>query len=191
MDCRVLLTELQKKMGDCTACGLCKTRQNIVFGSGAATAAIMLIGEGPGADEDRLGQPFVGKAGQLLDKIIQAAELPPHQLYICNVVKCRPPGNRLPSPEEAAICKGFLREQIRIVEPLIIVCLGALASQTVLNDPQMRITRDRGQWRRKGQFWIMPTFHPAALLRDQSKKRPVWQDFQAVAAKYKELTINQ
>ncbi|MEG2213376.1 MAG: uracil-DNA glycosylase, partial [Clostridiales bacterium] len=134
------------------------------------------------------GCPFVGKAGQLLDKIIAAADLPQGDMYICNVVKCRPPGNRLPTPEETIACKPFLREQIRIIQPKIIVCLGSLASQIVLNDGAFRITRGRGVWVNRGRFPIMPTFHPAALLRDQSKKRPVWEDFLQVSAKYQRIT---
>jgi DNA polymerase len=146
----------------------------------------MMVGEGPGADEDRLGQPFVGRAGQLLDKIIAAAEFAPADIYIANVVKCRPPGNRLPNAMEVLACKWILREQIRIAHPKIIVALGALATQLLI-DPEARITRDRGIWVKKGAFWIMPTFHPAALLRDESKKRLVWQDMQAVQIRYKEL----
>ena len=180
------LAALAATLADCQACSLAATRQHVVFARGPASARIMLIGEGPGADEDRLGQPFVGRAGQLLDKILAAAQLPPQDIYICNVVKCRPPGNRLPQPSEVLACKGYLREQIRMVAPNIIVCLGALATQVVV-DPQARITRERGQWRQKGPIWIMPTYHPAALLRDESKKRPVWQDFQAVAEKYRQI----
>jgi len=146
----------------------------------------MLIGEGPGADEDRQGLPFVGRAGQLLDRILAAAQLPPDDTFICNVVKCRPPDNRLPNSVEVEACKPHLREQIRLIRPQIIVCLGALASQ-VLIGPEARITRDRGRWLQKGSMMIMPTFHPAALLRDESKKRPVWEDMQAVRDQYRTL----
>jgi DNA polymerase len=186
MDCAAKLAQLQQSLAGCTLCDLNEKRTNIVFGRGAAAGRIMLVGEGPGGDEDRLGYPFVGKAGQLLDKILAAAELPPEDVYICNIVKCRPPGNRLPLPPEVEACKPFLREQIRIVQPKIIVCLGALATQTLL-DQSARITRDRGKWQQKGAFWIIATFHPAALLRDEMKKRPVWQDMQAVRDKYFEL----
>jgi len=186
MECQPLLDALQAQIGDCRRCGLCERRSHVVFGRGAAAARIMLVGEGPGADEDRLGKPFVGAAGQLLDKILAAAELPPGDTYICNVVKCRPPGNRVPLPEEQEACKGFLREQIRIVQPWIIVCLGATAGQTLLS-PARRITRDRGRWQQKGRFWIMPTYHPAALLRDESKKRDAWADFKAVKQLYTQL----
>lgn len=189
MDCAAKLAELEQSLAGCQRCGLCRGRQNIVFGRGAAAARIMFVGEGPGGDEDRLGLPFVGRAGQLLDKILAAAELPPEDIYICNVVKCRPPGNRLPEAAEVAACKPYLREQIRIVQPWIIVCLGALAGQTLL-EPGLKITRDRGSWRRKGAFWLLPTFHPAALLRDESKKRPVWQDMLSLRERYHELKAN-
>jgi uracil-DNA glycosylase family 4 len=174
---------LEQSLKDCQLCPLAATRQHMVFGKGSLHADIMLIGEGPGADEDAQGQPFVGKAGQLLDKILEAAELPPDDIYICNVVKCRPPGNRLPQPPEVEACKPFLRQQIKFIAPKIIVCLGALAAQ-VLISPDARITKIRGNWIGKGPLMIMPTFHPAALLRDESKKRPVWLDMQAVRDYY-------
>lgn len=189
MDCAQALEQLKNKIGDCQLCNLASGRQNIVISRGAPAARIMLIGEGPGADEDKQGLPFVGRAGQLLDKILAAAELPGEDTYICNVVKCRPPNNRLPNPDEVAICKPFLREQIKIVYPQIIVCLGALSTQ-VLIDEEARITRVRGQWHKKGAFWIMPTFHPAALLRDENKKRLVWQDMQQVRDKYRQLILD-
>ena len=177
------LSELELSLKGCTACELCQNRTQVVFGRGNPRAALMFVGEGPGADEDRLGYPFVGKAGQLLDKIIAAAELPAEDIYIANVVKCRPPGNRLPNPAEVETCKIFLRRQIQIVKPEIIVCLGALAAQLLVS-PEAKITRIRGQWVEKGRIAIMPTFHPAALLRDESKKRPVWEDMKAVKLRY-------
>ena len=179
----MVLLELAERLRTCLDCPLGSTRQHMVFGKGSLTAAIMFVGEGPGADEDRLGLPFVGRAGQLLDKIIAAASLPADDIYICNVVKCRPPGNRLPLPPEVEACKPYLREQIRVIRPKIIVCLGALATQVLVN-PEARITRDRGVWVTKGSFKIMPTFHPAALLRDESKKKLVWQDMQQVRDEY-------
>lgn len=181
------LHDLQAAMAGCSRCGLCQNRRHIVFGKGNPQARIMLVGEGPGGEEDARGIPFVGKAGRLLDKIIAAAGLPPEDIYICNVVKCRPPGNRLPTEEETAACKPFLREQIRIVRPALIVALGALASQTLLNDSGFRISKGRGQWRQGGIFPILPTYHPAALLRDEGKKRPVWKDFLQVATKYNSI----
>ncbi|MDD2499166.1 MAG: uracil-DNA glycosylase [Desulfitobacteriaceae bacterium] len=178
------LGELENKLQNCTSCGLCRTRTNMVFGKGSRNAQVMFVGEGPGEQEDLQGKPFVGKAGQLLDRIIAASELPPEHIYICNVMKCRPPGNRFPNEEEVDACKPFLREQIRIIRPKIIVCLGALATKTIVR-PDARITRDRGRWVQKGSFQIMPTFHPAALLRDPDKKRPVWEDMKQVRERYK------
>lgn len=177
---------LEQEVAQCRNCPLGKLRQNPVFGKGSATASLMLIGEGPGADEDRIGLPFVGRAGQLLDRIIEAAQLPLDDIYICNVVKCRPPNNRLPQIEEVTACKGYLREQIRLIHPHIIVCLGSLATQLVVSE-DAKITRDRGKWVHKGAFMIMPTFHPAALLRDESKKKLVWQDMQAVRDQYRQF----
>ncbi len=171
-------------MADCRRCPLCQKRRHIVFGKGNPQARIMLVGEGPGAEEDARGIPFVGKAGQLLDKIIDAAGLPRQDIYICNVVKCRPPGNRLPTEEETAACKPFLREQIRIVRPAMIISLGALAGRVLLDDRDFRIGKNRGQWRQRGAFPVLLTYHPAALLRDESKKRPVWEDFLQAATKY-------
>lgn len=177
------LANLEEKLQHCTRCALAGKRTHMVFGKGSLTAKLMFIGEGPGEQEDLQGRPFVGKAGQLLDKIIAAAGFPPDQVYICNVVKCRPPGNRLPNPAEVEACKPFLREQVRVIRPGIIVCLGALAAQTVIS-PEVRITRDRGKWTEKGSFKIMPTFHPAALLRDPEKKVLVWEDIKKVREEF-------
>ncbi|ATW25572.1 uracil-DNA glycosylase [Candidatus Formimonas warabiya] len=185
MDLLVLEQQLQK----CHRCDLGRRRIKLVFGKGSLTAPVMFIGEGPGEQEDIQGQPFVGKAGQLLDKIIAAAGFSENQVYICNVVKCRPPGNRLPNPVEVEACKPFLREQIRSIRPRIIVCLGALAAQTLIN-PDVRITRDRGAWVQKGNFKIMPTFHPAALLRDPAKKRLVWEDMKKVRDEFHRMREN-
>ena len=181
-----MLTELETYLRECNSCGLAEGRTNMVFGRGYPRANILFIGEGPGADEDKQGKPFVGKAGQLLDKIIAAAQLPKDDIYIANVVKCRPPGNRLPLPDEVSACKPFLIRQIQIIKPKIIVCLGALATQMMIS-PEAKITRVRGSWVQKGSFLLMPTFHPAALLRDESKKRPVWEDMKNVKNKYLEL----
>ncbi len=181
-----LLKKLEDSTKDCQSCSLAGTRKNLVFGKGSPNARVLLIGEGPGADEDRLGQPFVGKAGQLLDKIIFASNIPQEDIYICNVVKCRPPANRFPTPMEVIACKPYLREQLRIINPDLIVCLGSLAAQ-VLIAPDAKITQIRGQWVKKGAFLIMPTFHPAALLRDESKKRLVWEDIKKVCEQYQQL----
>lgn len=180
------LRDLEEKLSTCHGCKLGLERTHMVFGKGSHTARIMFIGEGPGEQEDLQGKPFVGKAGQLLDRIIAAGGFPENEVYICNVVKCRPPNNRLPLPEEVAACLPFLREQVRVIRPSIIVCLGALAAQTVIN-PKIRITRDRGNWVTKGKFKIMPTFHPAALLRDPAKKALVWEDIKKVRDEFSRI----
>ncbi|MCL6559118.1 MAG: uracil-DNA glycosylase [Firmicutes bacterium] len=180
------LEELKEKALACHRCGLRAGCSGVVFGEGNPEARLMLIGEGPGADEDRLGRPFVGKAGQLLDKILEAIGMERFtHTYIANVVKCRPPGNRVPHPEEAGQCLPWLYRQIELVSPGIIVLLGSTALQNLI-DPEARITKARGQWLvSKSGIKIMPTYHPAALLRDTSKKRPVWEDFQKVRDEYR------
>lgn len=172
----------------CFACELRKGCRQVVFAGGPPRARMMLVGEGPGADEDRLGIPFVGAAGQLLDRILEAAGLKRDELYITNVVKCRPPGNRLPAPAEVECCFPYLKDQIELVNPDIVVCLGALAARTLIDD-NASITRIRGRWNLINGRRYMPTFHPAALLRDSSKKKPVWEDFQLIAQYYKSLEI--
>ena len=177
--------QLYQSIEKCENCSLGAGCLHKVPGQGAADARLMLIGEGPGAEEDLQGLAFVGPAGQLLTRMLAAIGLTREQVYICNVVKCRPPHNRTPLPEEAAACLPFLRMQFALVRPRVIVLLGATAARAVLGD-QARITRDRGRWvERKGVF-IMPTYHPAALLRDASKKRDAWHDFQAVRDKLAE-----
>ncbi len=180
------LDELKQIVSACRRCRLRDGCRQVVFGEGKPEADIMLVGEGPGKAEDELGRPFVGAAGQLLDNILASVGLSRAGVFIGNVVKCRPPGNRLPTPDEVKTCTPYLQAQLRIIEPKIVICLGALAGQ-ILVDPSLRITRDRGQWVIKDGLLIMPTFHPAALLRDPSKKRPVWQDFQAVIQRYEQL----
>ncbi len=172
----------------CERCELCRGIHHKVPGQGNGSAELMFIGEGPGADEDLQGLAFVGKAGQLLTKMIAAMGMTREQVYICNVVKCRPPQNRVPTPEEAAACLPFLRQQFALVKPKVIVLLGATAAKAVLGD-SVRITRDRGQWVQKKGVFFMPTYHPAALLRDESKKRDAWHDLQAVRAKLDELSV--
>ncbi|MGR6835260.1 uracil-DNA glycosylase [Syntrophomonas erecta] len=171
----------------CRGCGLRTTCQQVVFGEGDTGSRVMLIGEGPGRDEDIKGRPFVGRAGQLLDRILLAAELQREKTYITNVVKCRPPGNRLPHPDEIRQCRNFLEKQIRLIKPAIIVCLGALASQVVI-DPRARISKVRGQWFKRQNIKIMATYHPAALLRNESYKRPVWEDFKRIRDEYQNLS---
>lgn len=184
------LDQLKEMAAGCARCGLRAGCSTVVFGEGNPAARLMLIGEGPGADEDRLGRPFVGKAGQLLDKILEAIELERFaHSYIANVVKCRPPGNRAPRPDEARMCLPWLYRQIELVSPGIIVLLGSVALKNLI-EPDARITEMRGRWLiSKSGIMIMPTYHPAALLRDESKKRPVWEDFQKIRDEYLKITV--
>lgn len=180
------MDELKALALACRKCGLRGGCSGVVFGEGNPAARLMLIGEGPGADEDRLGRPFVGKAGQLLDQMLAAIGLERFQhTYIANVVKCRPPGNRVPAFDEARACLPWLVRQILLVSPRIIILLGNTALKNLI-DPRAAITAMRGQWlTSKSGIKIMPTYHPAALLRDTSKKRPVWEDLQMVRDMYR------
>lgn len=180
------LEKLNEALKGCNRCPLGATRGSLVFGRGSEEAPIVLIGEGPGEQEDLQGEPFVGRAGQLLDKILAAVDFTQEDYYICNVVKCRPPHNRVPNPEEVACCKEFLRQQVGLIRPKIIVLLGASAAKAVL-DPNIAITKARGKWVERNGFLMMPTFHPAALLRDPQKKIPVWDDFKEIRRVYDEL----
>ena len=177
---------LTEAVYSCEKCRLCQTRKNVVLGEGNLHAALMFIGEGPGAQEDETGRPFVGAAGQLLDKMLAAIDLARVQEYICNIVKCRPPQNRVPEGDERMACMDYLRQQVALVRPKVIVCLGSTPTRALLGD-QMRITRDRGVWQLKKGVWFMPTFHPAALLRDPDKKRAAGEDFKAIRDKLREL----
>ena len=170
----------------CDKCGLCRHIHHKVPGQGDPHADLMFIGEGPGADEDLQGLAFVGAAGQLLTQMIAAIGLTREQVYICNVVKCRPPQNRVPEMEEAAACLPYLRAQFSLVRPRVIVLLGATAAKAVLGD-HIRITRDRGVWTEKKGVWFLPTYHPAALLRDPGKKKDAWHDLKMVQAKLQAL----
>ncbi len=175
--------QLNSTCGRCQSCELGKTRTNIVIGRGNINAPIMFIGEGPGEQEDKQGLPFVGPAGQLLDTLLEALMFEPDDYYIANVVKCRPPNNRVPNDEEAEKCLPYLRNQVALIRPRIIVCLGSTAARYVVSR-DAKITQIRGQWiERKGGYWIMPTFHPAALLRDQSKKIALFKDIKEVKEK--------
>lgn len=176
--------ELWRAGQQCQKCRLRSTCQQVVFGAGNLQSKIMLVGEGPGKDEDIQGRPFVGRAGQLLDKILQAAEIPRQEVFISNVVKCRPPGNRLPNPDEVKMCRNWLEAQIRIIRPQIIVCLGAMASQVII-DPKATISKIRGNWFSRQGIKIIATFHPAALLRNESYKKPAWEDFKLIRDEYK------
>jgi DNA polymerase len=174
------LQELRVEIGDCTRCRLCEKRTRLVFGTGNPRARIMFIGEGPGYEEDRQGLPFVGKAGQLLNRIIQAMGMTREEVYIANIVKCRPPDNRTPLPDEAATCSEFLREQIRIIRPQVICALGSVAVGTLLQS-SASISRLRGEFRTlEDGTLVMPTFHPAYLLRNPEKKKEVWEDMKIV-----------
>ena len=174
-----MLATLAAAAAGCTRCRLSEGRTKVVFGSGHPAAELMFIGEGPGADEDRQGLPFVGAAGELLTRIIQAIEKTRDEVYIANVVKCRPPGNRDPQPDEVAACRGYLDQQIALVRPRVIVALGRVAAQTLLGNDSP-IGRMRGQWFRVQGIPTMVTYHPAALLRNPALKRPTWEDMQQV-----------
>jgi DNA polymerase len=173
------LAALAATVAGCTRCRLSEGRHKVVFGSGNPNAELMLIGEGPGAEEDRQGLPFVGPAGELLTKIIQAIDLQRDDIYIANVVKCRPPGNRDPQPDEVTACRGFLEKQIALVQPRVIVALGKVAAQALLGN-ESPIGQMRGRWYRIHGVPAMVTYHPAALLRNQALKRPTWEDMQQV-----------
>lgn len=173
------LEELQQEIGDCKRCNLCKARTNIVFGQGNPKARLVFVGEGPGAEEDKSGLPFVGEAGQLLTRIIQAMKLSRDEVYICNVVKCRPPGNRVPQTDEVRTCLTFLKHQLKIIQPEFICALGAVAAQTLLKT-EMPISKLRGRLHKYKGINVMPTFHPAYLLRNPERKRDVWEDMQKI-----------
>ena len=171
----------------CTACRLCEKRHNVVFGVGNREARVMFIGEGPGEQEDLKGEPFVGKAGQLLDKMLYAVDLDRRRnVYIANIVKCRPPMNRDPQDDEQESCIGYLREQTRLIRPRIIVTLGRIAGMKLIK-PDLRITREHGMWVERKGVLMMPMFHPAALLRNQSQMEPAFRDFLVLREKIKEV----
>lgn len=171
--------ELEKSIVNCNKCKLCKTRQNIVFGVGNKNAQIMFIGEGPGADEDAKGEPFVGKAGKLMDMAYETVGIKREDVYIANIVKCRPPANRNPEEDEATACLDYLRNQVVLVKPKIIVLLGSVALKNVLGE-EYGITSSRGKVIEKKGIKYVPTWHPAALLRDESKKVDFIKDLQLV-----------
>ena len=170
---------LIENCNSCNKCGLAGNRTNVVIGRGNREAPVMLIGEGPGEQEDLQGYPFVGAAGKLLDLLLDALMFREEDCYIANIVKCRPPGNRIPTDEEADACLPFLRDQLRLVNPNIIVCLGSTAAKHIISQTA-RITEIRGKWLENKGFHIMPTFHPAALLRDASKKSLMFNDMRKV-----------
>lgn len=182
------LEDIRSEMGDCTRCKLCDSRTQIVFGVGPVDAELMFIGEAPGEEEDKQGEPFVGRAGQLLTKIIKAMKYERSEVYITNVNKCRPPKNRDPRPEEVEACEPFLIKQIQVVKPKVIVALGRWAAQTLLKT-KTPITALRGKFHDYHGIALMPTFHPAAILRDPNLRRPVWEDMKQVMKRMgKEVT---
>lgn len=181
------LQALQQECLACRRCGLCETRHSVVFGQGSAHAEVMLVGEGPGANEDEQGLPFVGKSGQLLDHYLEAVDLSRDKnVYIANIVKCRPPQNRDPLPEESAACMPWLRQQFQLIRPKIVVCLGRVAAQRML-DPGFSISRDHGKFFDKQGTLFMATYHPAALLRYPDNKPAVFGDFVALRQKIAEV----
>jgi uracil-DNA glycosylase len=175
------LKRIRDDMGDCTRCRLCKGRTHIVFGVGNPKAELVFVGEGPGHDEDVQGEPFVGRAGKLLTQMIEAMSLRREDVYICNVVKCRPPENRLPEKDEIATCSPFLIRQLSVIQPKVICCLGACAAQTLLATNQ-GISRFRGEWFDYRGSKLISTYHPAYLLRNPNAKGEVWKDLQKVMA---------
>jgi uracil-DNA glycosylase len=178
-DVQKRLQMLEEAVRPCTRCGLAKHRKQTVFARGSGSSGVCFVGEGPGADEDAQGSPFVGKAGQLLDRMIEAMGLDRDEVYVCNVVKCRPPDNRKPELEEMAACMPYLNQQLDLVAPRVIVALGATAVQGLLGTTE-GIMRLRGKWKTLRQIPVMPTFHPAYLLRTPAAKREVWEDLQEV-----------
>jgi len=177
------LLAIRRDLGDCRRCKLAGGRTNLVFGVGNRQAELMFVGEGPGADEDEQGEPFVGRAGQLLTKMIEAMGFRRSEVYIANVVKCRPPGNRDPEPDEIDACEPFLRRQIAAIRPKVVVALGRFAVQTLLRDPTP-ISRQRGRWREYEGVRLMPTFHPAYLLRNPAEKKAAWEDLKLVMKEF-------
>lgn len=170
---------VREELGECTRCSLCISRENIVFGKGNPRAALVFVGEAPGGDEDMAGEPFVGEAGQLLTRIIQSIKLRREDVYICNVIKCRPPKNRDPEPEEIEACFPFLKKQLEVIRPRLICALGKFAAQTLLETTE-RISKLRGKIGEFQHIKVVPTFHPASLLRNPEWKREVWQDMQLI-----------
>jgi DNA polymerase len=175
------LLKIREDLGDCTRCKLHKGRKKLVYGDGNPKAQLVFVGEGPGADEDMQGLPFVGRAGKLLTQMIEAMGLQRRDVYICNVVKCRPPENRTPEPEEVATCSPFLLRQLDVIRPKVIVCLGAVAAKTLLNTTR-GISQYRGEWLEWRGHKLMATYHPAYLLRNPPAKADVWKDLQKVMA---------
>ena len=182
--------QLKNDCMQCRKCDLCKTRTNLVFGVGNENAEVLFIGEGPGENEDLQGEPFVGRGGKLLDKFLEAINLDRKKnIYIANMVKCRPPQNRDPKPEEQEACIQWLREQTKLIRPKIIVCLGRIAAKKLI-DPEYRITREHGQWTERNGIWMTAVYHPSALLRDAGKRPETFRDLLSIRQKIQELKIS-
>ncbi|MBR2334977.1 MAG: uracil-DNA glycosylase [Clostridia bacterium] len=179
------LEELKKKCEACQRCSLAQTRTNCVFGVGSEKATLMFVGEAPGEKEDLSGIPFVGRAGQLLDKFLEAVDISRDEVYIANILKCRPPKNRDPLPEEEEQCIDYLREQVAIINPKIIVCLGRISAMKLIK-PDFKITQEHGTWFKKGNYLMTAVYHPAALLRDPRKKEDMLLDMQKIKEKLSE-----
>jgi len=181
------LKELENEVLHCTSCGLSQTRNHVIFGEGNIHAPILIIGEAPGRDEDLQGRPFVGLSGQLLDKILAACGFNRKEhVYISNIIKCRPPGNRTPLPEETRLCKPYLLNQIELIDPKILILLGATSLKNMIGT-DLKITRCRGTWINWEDRLAMPVYHPSALLRNPALKRDTWEDFKKVVFKYREI----
>ena len=178
--------QLEQTCSRCSACGLCQTRNNVVFGVGRKNADILFVGEGPGEQEDLKGEPFVGAAGHLLDDMLSIIDLNRENVYIANIVKCRPPRNRDPEEQEQEACIGYLRNQVALIEPKVIVCLGRVAAKKLI-DPDYRITREHGSWICRNGIWMTAIYHPSALLRDVSKRPETFDDLLAIRKKLREV----
>ena len=178
--------ELRATCESCEKCELCKTRTNCVFGVGNTNADIMFVGEAPGQQEDLSGTPFVGRAGQLLDKYLYAIDIKREDVYIANILKCRPPQNRDPRPDEEEACIDYLREQVKLINPKVIVCLGRISAMKLIK-PDFKITQEHGMWFKKGNYLMTAVYHPAALLRDPRKKEDMLRDMQKIKEKIQEV----
>jgi DNA polymerase len=180
------LEELNDYCQNCQNCALGRGRTNLVFGDGNPHSPLMFVGEGPGQQEDEMGIPFVGRAGQLLDDMLSLIDLDRSKYYICNIVKCRPPENRDPLPEEQTACMPYLRQQVKLIRPKIIVCLGRIAAMKLIRE-DFKISREHGQWVQKGQFQMMALYHPAALLRNPNNRPDTFLDLKGLQKKIKEV----
>lgn len=178
--------KLRAACESCERCELCKTRTNCVFGTGNTNADIMFVGEAPGQQEDLSGTPFVGRAGQLLDKYLYAIDIKREDVYIANILKCRPPQNRDPRPDEEEACIDYLREQVKLINPKVIVCLGRISAMKLIK-PDFKITQEHGMWFKKGNYLMTAVYHPAALLRDPRKKEDMLRDMQKIKEKIQEV----